>query len=421
MSIILVIDRTPIEVRVARVEEGIVTRLAYWHPGRTAPMRGALYHAKVTSIDKRMNAAFCDLGGESGFLRRPGKLPNEGEQLIVEVRREASGGKAAEVIDKATLRLPYVTMGESGEPRPGPLTASDEVFHLAAKQARQVMDEVQQSSALGRVGSIDPLIHLIQPLCDGGVDDVHVTDPSDRVLLQPYFQEQVPVERVEVSDIWPVLAAAEEDALARIVPLSGGGRLIVDETEAVISIDLDLGRQSGQSVKGAADRLLTEALTAMGAQSQLAQWGGQIVVDIPRGAIPAPKIIRDRLMRTFKPMGKVSVPAVTPEGLGIVILPRPAPSLLERLTGERVNGWVRHGRHWRTDVAAARAYRHAVDILAQNRTANFELSVSEQIAPYLTEGSASLARLNESFGPRLSVVIEATLNDREEAFHVRPR
>ncbi|MEM9988317.1 MAG: ribonuclease E/G [Pseudomonadota bacterium] len=414
MSRMIVIDQGPIETRLARVENDQVVQLAHLYPGRQDILRGSLYHARVTQIDNRLNAAFCDLGGPQGFLRRQGRLAPKGSLIPVEVRREPIDDKGPDLTDRAVLRLPLVTLPIGHDPRPGPIEAGAEDYDAAVAQALDLAETFAQQDAPGSFEAVPDLIKAFTRLANGGVDEVAVTQASLKSVLASFLHGAVPIEVAELGPVRQLLDEAQEDALARRVDLPGGGRLVIDQAEALTAIDIDLGGQSGQSAKGASERLLTESLEALSWYARLSDLGGQIVVDVPRAAIAAPKIIRDRLTRTFRPLGRVGVPAVTPEGLCVVIAPRAGPSVLNRLT-ERAGGTVREGRNYRPDTAAAMAYRELEAALLADRASPQRLVCSKDILLYFAPGGPALTALEATYGPRITIVEEVPAHDNKNA------
>lgn len=412
----VLIDRTPLRTRAAYLVDDHVVRLASEFPSRQSPARTALYRVKVTSLDRRMNAAFCDMGnGVSGFLRRDGKLPPEGSILVAEVRREGTGDKGPDLTDRYTLRTPFATMRQGGAPRKG-------LFHSQAEEKDfQTLEALAaQVSGPGPLGLVDPrtpTMRAFLELAEAGVDELLVTSGELAAELDAVLEGALPISVIGVDEARRALDEAEEDGLARTVPLSGGGRLVVDQTEALTAIDLDLGSQGGQSRKGAGKNLLSEALSVLGRYAVLAGLGGQIVIDVPRGAVASPKILRDQITKAFRSLGRVSVPAVTPDGVCIVIAPKPEPTLLERLTVAQT-GSIRAGRRLADDVVAARAFEAVEAALMKARTASIGLIAAPAISAFFAKGNEAYQYLNATYGPRFSVTMDPNLDP--EVFDVTP-
>ncbi|WP_370339361.1 ribonuclease E/G [Parvularcula marina] len=394
MSAGLLIEETPLSVRIARVEDDEVTALRHWFPGRADPMLGALYRAKVTDVDKRLGAVYLDLGRAKGFLRRSGPLPDVGRTLIVEVKRETIGTKGADVTDKPVLRGAMTSwrIGDEEE-RAGPL--GEEAFPAEFKA------KLTPEGPIGLIDPFAPLSRLMLGLLTSDVSFIEVTRADTRSRLAAGMPSDFPIDVGPARGLAEWLDAAEEEALDRSHDLPGGGRLIIEETEALFAVDLDLGSQGGQSKKGAGTKLLGEALSTLGRIGGVMGLGGQIIIDVPRGAIAAPKIVRDQITRALKPLGRVSVPAVTPEGLCTIIAPRPRPSLREILTEPGTDTFP--GRRFRADVIAAKAFRAAERALEDNRTSQVTLFVTQRAIALLDEAGSPMHDLTARFGPRLRV------------------
>jgi hypothetical protein len=196
-------------------------------------------------------------------------------------------------------------------------------------------------------------VSLLAGLAQRGTEAVFVSSGALAAELGPYLPGNI---ALEVSDeLSGDIAAITEEALDRTVSLEGGGRLIFDEGAALTAIDVDLGTTGGQSGKGAGDSLRRRVLDELGRLLGLRGIGGQVVLDLPRSAVKAPKVLRDGLTAALKPHGLVSIPAVTKEGLVVLIMGQNRPSLLSALT-EEDGGAPRPGRRFVPHVEAWRAF-----------------------------------------------------------------
>lgn len=401
MTVRILIDSTPFEWRVARLEGETVTRIDAVYPGRADLTRGAVVDARVTAHDARLGGAFAVVGDVPAFVRSRGRLPPVGAVFTAEVRRAAFGVKAAELSPEAVLRLPVVAYAPGGAAMPGPVEVSAEVCaDMAARAERARLTGALPSILL-------PLTRLMQ----GGVDRIDVSDIEIGRSIAPWLAGACAIGPQPAGAIHARLDQAFAEALRARLDLPRGGRIHIDETEALTAIDLDLGAQGGQSAKGAGQKLLDDALLALGAHAPLAHLGGQLVIDVPRAAIPAPAIIRDRLTRTFRGLGQVSVPAIAPGGLCVVVAPRHGPSLLERMT-EAASGAVRPGRRLRADILAAAAWR-AAHAEPGGRGGAYTLRLAPRIAPLFTP--AIIDALAKSTGAAFTLRTDA---DEAEPFHV---
>ena len=104
----LVIAAGPGEWRAALVEDGAAVEL-YVERGDRAEA-GAVYLGRVQRLLPALGAVLVDIGGDRpAFLPQRETAPrgrrlDEGERVVVQVRREAQGGKAARLTMAAVLR-----------------------------------------------------------------------------------------------------------------------------------------------------------------------------------------------------------------------------------------------------------------------------------------------------------------------------
>jgi hypothetical protein len=401
MNAVIVLEDLHVEQRAARIEPDGVVRFAWHHPQRHHALRSELYLARITRADARLGGVFVDLGDQEGFLPVKGRAAPVGASQLVEIRREPVGDKVAEVDARPVLRLPTINVPIGEAPRPGVMPITEEEAAPLIDAASRLGDGLRQEGAPGRVHPVPALVTLLTSLLDGEPFELVVDHVETLRMVKPFLPATHPVTVGLSPALAARLAEGQEKALSRVWPLAGGGRLVIDQTEALTAIDVDLGRQSGQSKEGAATRVLGAALAELGMAARLMDLGGQIVIDLPRAAIRAPKIVRDQLTRALKPLGRVNVPAVTADGLCVVIAPRPVPSVLERLTRQADAG-VRPTLVLAEDVESAAQIRSA--LATANReggpaTLRPEGDVSRQFAT----GAPLREWLEARYGDRLRI------------------
>lgn len=375
-------------------EDGAVRRLHHEFAGRGEPRLGDLYRAKVHSNEARLGGVFCDLGGPQGFMAVKGRPPRVGDTLLVGVRREAIGDKACQVVPAPALRLPGATVlrrEEDSVVKDGPLAVPPTAEEAVRAEALALAERAFAPGEAGRVDVVPPLVRAFVSTLTGDVDEVRVTDPDAAGTLRRWLEPLgVGVALYDLAAVHAPLDEAECDALARAVPLPGGGRIVIDEAEALTAIDVDTGGRDARSARGAQEAVAAAMLSVIGRQAALRSLGGQIVIDLPRRAFASPKVLRDRLTKALAPLGRVSIPAVTNEGVVVVIAPRAGPSLLERLTEYDGEG-VRPGRRLRADALAADACRRLERALAADRSARLTLACPARARPYVDGAAPALA------------------------------
>lgn len=392
MTTEVLLDASPFGARALTLREEIPVRLLHAFSTRSTPQLGQLVAAKAGRRDPRLGGQICDLGslGKALLPVRDRARP-EGSLFGAVVRREAEGHKMPLLSDKPSLRLPAATVGEGGDPRPGP---------MGLMEPEEGLPTLPQKP--GAWDDTPPAVRLLTLASDKSTMAVVCSTGELAAQVAPYVPEGI---ALEVADGLPQLFdEAVDDALARTVPLDDGGSLVIDETEALTTVDVDLGTTSGQSKKGAGDKLRRQAVDALGASLSLRAIGGQVVLDLPRSAVRAPKMLRDQLTAVLKSDGLVSIPAVTKEGLVVLLFGKGRTSLLRDLTVEE-GGDVRPGLNLTPELVAWRAWDQAIRDAEQDGARAPTVSLSPGAQACWDKAGASPA-FQERFrlDPKLQIV-----------------
>ncbi|NHK29230.1 hypothetical protein FF098_015025 [Parvularcula flava] len=363
MSARVLIDYGPVETRAALQEDDVITGL-WIGPGFAMPrpaMAGERFTARVEAIDKKLGAAFVDLGDEQGFLPLPGKQAlQEGQELVVEVRTPARGGKLASV------RL----SPDQKEP-----------------EARQSL-----------------LSHSMTQLGGEGAEEILLHAPVDK------FIEAKSSLGGSIAHAGPDLfegAGAEEafeQALSRVVDLPGGARLAFDEAEAVTAIDMDISATGGQSKAGAVAKACRAAIPAIARQISLRGIGGQVVIDFPVTRRDG-KAIHAALQEAAKTKGWRCHP-LSDAGLVALTVARQGWSLLDYVTEPAANAPV-PGREWTLDHLAAKALRLTERSLDADRAARLELLLPPAVHAHIEAHKGWVQPLYDTYGNRLTLIEDA--------------
>ncbi|MEM7740593.1 MAG: ribonuclease E/G [Pseudomonadota bacterium] len=393
MTVQILLDETPFGVRGAVLEGEVPVKILHAMKGDKAPRTGQLFWAKVGRRDARMGSVICDLGDhQEGILLVKDRTYSEGQTIAVAIRREGMGSKRPLLTDRPSLRLPAATLSlaEGAKPQPGPLGSLNIPTELLPPKA-------PPTSGRGRIDQVSPIARLLTGLAVASVQEVIASNGSLLASVNNLIPDSL---ARSVSDQVPdILNAMEDDAMARIVGLDGGGALIIDETEALTAVDVDLGASAGQSKKGADSALLRRALQSLGPALSLRGIGGQVVVDLPRGAVRAPQMIRDQLTAVLKPFGLMSVPAVTKSGLVCLIFGQDRAPVREHLTEEVEGAFVVPPRRYRAPVVAQRAYASLNQMLQTNPSGRFNVDLRADVLS-LWEASGASAGLKKAHTDR---------------------
>lgn len=328
----LYLDAIPGERRAALVgADGRLESLRIDRDGRPR-VAEAIFRARVVRIDKQTGAAFLDLGpaGEA-MLPKAGGL-TEGAAVTVQATREAFGGKGAGVTRGWSLSERYLawTAGRKGiqwspalgqGKRRSELEQALERAFAAAPDAAGLRDGLSvRAQALAADGAAlaGDLARLARRRAAILAAEAAARPPATLEPAPDFAQAAVrdaPAHaRIATDDralhqrlkglageAWPDLAEglafsdpargalfeeagladSIEDALARRVPLSGGGRITIDRTEAMVVIDIDSGGSAdgGGKKEEALFRLNKRALEEAARQIRLRNLSGLIVID----------------------------------------------------------------------------------------------------------------------------------------------
>ncbi|WP_374448505.1 ribonuclease E/G [Stella sp.] len=304
----ILVDHVPGETRAAIMAGG---RLVDLHIRRGDPAHGpgAIHLGRVAQVVAGFDGAFVDIGLEqAAFLRLSdaAQPPAPGDLLVVQVVRAAGGEMGLGVTARPRLagRLLDWTPGRPGlRPArgaplpPGVALADGEGAELKCQaEAEAVAAEIaalraEWAALLQRAGAASAPAPLAPPpepwvaaLLAAGAD-VRFADRRSWQAATALVRQRWPdlAQRLVLDPAgWRLFdeAGVEEQiaaALARRVPLPGGGELVIDEVEAATLVDVDAG--PSRAAPGAINR---KAVPALAAQLRLRAIGGQILVDFVR-------------------------------------------------------------------------------------------------------------------------------------------
>lgn len=331
----IVISQLFNQVQVGLVEGG---RLAEYYIQRDDDQRavGNIYKGRVENVLPGMNAAFVELGsGKNGFLHledipqaRPGQsiaeVLRKGQPLLVQVQKEQIGSKGPRMTGKITLPgrflvlLPQEThLGVSRQivdpeererlsrlaeelkpPDMGLIVRTVAVgcdADLLAEDLRYLLEEwhhimdrfhkvkapalLYHSSLVNRVLRDLVTENVSEIIVDGPELYRTVVDGLATLSKQPGVRVQLYEGKVGLFEHLG-LARQLEMAQQKRVGLDCGGYLVIDETEALVSIDVNTGKYVGTGDLGETFlKTNLEAAEEIAWQLRLRNIGGIIIVD----------------------------------------------------------------------------------------------------------------------------------------------
>ncbi len=342
MSEELLINVTPPETRVALIENGILQEIIIERSARRG-LVGDIYRGRVCRVLPGMQAAFVDIGLErAAFLHASDignhdgeprndhihELVREGDRLVVQVVKDPLGSKGARLTTNLSIPSRYLvfmpelrTTGVSQKIEDDQerlrlreiLTRHAEGLgigggFIARTAAEGIADEALLADTQflarlwlsiqerGREDDKVAMLHEDLPLALRALRDL-VGPEVERIRVDSRATYQRSREFLEklIPDILPRLEyytgerplfdlyGIEDEiqkALERKVQLKSGGHLIIDQTEAMTTIDVNTGAFVGhRTLEETIFKTNLEATQAICRQLRLRNLGGIIIID----------------------------------------------------------------------------------------------------------------------------------------------
>jgi ribonuclease E/ribonuclease G len=334
MTIELVVDRAGDTLALAILDQGALIDLWSVDAGPAA-VEDRLFLARITGIEPAVDGAFLDHGGaqagyitgkDARFRRGLSKKVSirhcleDGEWLVVQGLRAAEGDKGARFTTDLRLQGPHLVYRPYDDEitaargiRPADREAATALGQALLENTRTPGGLVVRRSAMGRDEAVlaaelqdlaaawqrlsalprdagrkagplawgpSPLARLLWRALELGPVRLVVADDAlkaeARRLLEALAETGRPALEALSGKAGAFAAtgvdAALAEAMAREIPLPGGGRLIVEETAACVAIDVDGGGRPALEVD-------LEAAAVIGRLVRLRNLGGTLVVD----------------------------------------------------------------------------------------------------------------------------------------------
>jgi ribonuclease G len=342
MSEELLINVTPPETRVALIENGVVQEIIIERESRRG-LVGNIYSGKVCRVLPGMQAAFVDIGlDRAAFLHASDitnadldsrsdqihELVREGERVVVQVVKDPLGTKGARLTTNLSIPSRFLVfmpglrntgvsqkiegeqerqrlrsilgqfLSESGVPGGFIARTAAEGASTDALQAdmqflvrlwNTIQARVQAAEAVELIHEDLPLaLRALRDLVGPEVERIRIDSRSmyqrGRAFVRPLIPDVLP--RLEyypgdrpLFDIYGVEDEIQK-ALERKVQLKSGGHLVVDQTEAMTTIDVNTGAFVGhRNLEETIFKTNLEAAQAICRQLRLRNLGGIIIID----------------------------------------------------------------------------------------------------------------------------------------------
>jgi len=351
MSAEILINMTPMETRVALVENGVLQEVVV-ERSNSRGVVGNIYRGRVARVMPGMQAAFVDIGLEkAGFIhvddiyvadeqQKNGQirqLLQEGQPVTVQVMKDPIGTKGARLTTQLSLcskylvylpkenhisisqridgdeereRLKQALADALDEPEKDDLqpennpkggfiirTAaegleSEELFNdirFLRSLWRDLKVKIQNASVMSCAHKDLPLyLRALREMTSESVEKIRIDSREAYESLSDFARRYHP-EQIALLEHYPgerplfYLYSVEEEiqkALQRKVSLKSGGYLVIDQTEAMTTVDVNTGSFVGhRNLEETIFKTNLEAASAVARQLRLRNLGGIIILD----------------------------------------------------------------------------------------------------------------------------------------------
>lgn len=471
MSEEILINVTPQETRVAVVENGVLQEVHVERESHRG-LVGNIYKGRVSRFLPGMQAAFVDIGlDRAAFLQTaemksgaPGQPPfvSEGQDLVVQVVKDPIGTKGARLTTHISLPARYVVympdsdhigisqkIGDEEERErlraavrvamgdgPGGFILRTMAEQVSEEELRRDIHYLRKlwlrlSARMDAPGSRG-LIHAdfslalraMRDLVRENVEKVRIDSREMYHKAYEFATEFVPevAPRIEYypgeRPIFDLYSVEEEikRALDRRVTLKSGGYLVIDQTEAMTTVDVNTGTYVGhRNLEETIFKTNLEAAQAIARQLRLRNLGGMIIVDfIDMVELEHKRQVLRALDRALmRDRARVSVAEMSSLGLVEITRKRTRESL-ERLLCETCPTCKGRGVLKTAETVSYEIFREILREARQFGADQYLVVASQFVVDKLMDDQAqSLAQLQEFIGKPIHLQVEPLYNQEE--------
>ena len=464
MKRMLINATQPEELRVALVDGQSIYDFDIEQSGQERK-KSNIYKARVSRIEQSLGAAFIDFGSERhGFLPVKELAPSflktkqgkdsindcltQGQEIIIQVEKEERGTKGAALSTFISLPGHYLVLMPNN-PEAGGISKSIE--GKSRDEMREKMRKLEVPNDMGIIlrtagegvsydelkWDLDYLLNLWDAIQEANQlrkapfliyrendlvsrslrdflreDITEVLIDTDEAYekafdftskLMPDFEDKIKRydEAIPLFTRYQVESQIET-AYSRSVDLQSGGSIVIDQTEALVAIDINSAKAtSGSDIEETALNTNLEAATEIGKQLRLRDIGGLIVIDfIDMLSLKNKRAVEDKLWSALSiDRAKVQVGRISRFGLLEMSRQRLRPSLQQR---------------WMQDVASlsTAVLRLIEEEASKKKSGEVRAIVSSDMSVFLlNERRSRINEIEERTDVRVIVVSDPTRSD----------
>jgi ribonuclease G len=478
MSEEILINVTPQETRVAVVENGVLQEV-HIERASSRGLVGNIYQGRVVRVLPGMQAAFVDIGQEkAAFLHasdiKPGgenatasaqigELVKEGQEMVVQVVKDPLGTKGARLTTQISLPARYLVYLPAGshigisqkiadeatrerlknlvkeEMLPGETggyilrtlaeTAAEEEIETDVRYLRRVWNACQEKARNAPVGTLIhedlPLaIRAMRDLVRAQVEKIRIDSRETFVKARDFAIHFIPeiAEHIEyypgerpIFDLYSVEDEVQR-ALQKKVLLKSGGYLVIDQTEAMTTIDVNTGAYVGKkNLEETLFKTNLEAAQTIARQLRLRNLGGMIIVDFIDMTEPDHRRQVLRALDKALSRDRTKVYMTEMSSLGLVELTRKRTrESLEHILCEPCPACQGRGTVKTAQTVCYEIFREILREARQFGADEYLVLAAQPVADMLLDAEAeSLVMLQEFIGKRIQIKVEPAYNQEQ--------
>jgi len=326
------------ELRVGVIRDGRLEALIHERLGDGQHL-GNIYKARVANVEPSLDAAFLDLGtGKNGFIhidevihdkgrgKRIEDVLSPGQELLVQITKESIKDKGpcmsmylslpgrylvmmhseaakgvSKRIEDPAVRKRLKTILATCEPpagfgfivRTAAADRSDEEIRLDYEFLKRLWSEIESLAGRARAPvcayqEADVVVRTLRDIVNADVQSIVIDQEKlfdeARAFAQVFMPELCSRIQLHRDELPLFTFYGLEERLARIydrkVQLPSGGTIVIEQTEALVSIDVNSARNRDSSdVERTALMTNLEAVSTIAEQLVLRDLGGLIIID----------------------------------------------------------------------------------------------------------------------------------------------
>jgi len=473
------------EIRVATLVDGILSDfdIEFVHNEK---IKGNIYKAKIVRVDSSLQAAFIHYGGQKNGFLPIGELPrdmvsgdgrrgriqdllNKDQEIMVQAVREELGTKGAMMTAQISLPGRYLVLTpgnplngisrkiESREEREYFKRLIDELdipknFGVIVRTAslgvtkddfqrdleylldtyKEVQNRYKHRNGAGLVWQEDDVV--TRTLRDGfsaDMEEVHIDDLETFHAAQGFFKRTMPQHQgvlkhyVGKKPLFSKYQTEEQiDRIyARRVSLPSGGALVLDQTEALVAVDVNSGKTSGEGVEDMAFKANMEAAEEVARQLRLRDLAGLIVIDfIDMKRETHNKAVMERLVDCLKEdKARMEVGKINRFGVLVMTRQRLRPSL-QHVTHEACPTCQGTGQVKSIEALVLSVVRRLKSILSRDGIGEVRVKLAPAIAmSVLNQKRKDLADLEDAHDTKILILADPEIGYGEMAAEIERR